>query len=66
MSDRSEQWLLEGNCDICRRKNYCKKACTKRKILLQYKMSKAVTEVLDRNTGGLYSKMMEGRVYGKY
>lgn len=23
----SEQWNLSGNCDLCRRKNYCRKRC---------------------------------------
>ena len=26
--NNSEQWKLEGNCDICRRNNYCSKPCT--------------------------------------
>ena len=26
--NNSEQWKLEGNCDICRRSNYCSKPCT--------------------------------------
>ena len=28
---KSEQWLLVGDCRKCRRKNYCKKPCTRRK-----------------------------------
>lgn len=24
----SDQWKLEGNCSICRRKNYCQRRCT--------------------------------------
>lgn len=24
----TEQWLAEGNCEICRRNKYCKKLCT--------------------------------------
>lgn len=27
MTDRSEQWKLNGQCSICRRKSYCKKQC---------------------------------------
>lgn len=23
----NEQWKSEGNCEICRRKSYCKKSC---------------------------------------
>ena len=27
-NNNSEQWKLDGNCDICRRNNYCSKPCT--------------------------------------
>ena len=26
-----EQWLSNGNCEECRRQNYCSKSCTARK-----------------------------------
>lgn len=26
-----EQWLLNGNCEECRKQNYCSKSCTARK-----------------------------------
>ena len=26
--NKSEQWKLDGNCNICRRNNYCSKPCT--------------------------------------
>ena len=29
--DQSEQWLLDGYCDECRRRNYCKRSCTRKK-----------------------------------
>lgn len=25
--DKSEQWLSDGKCDICRRVKYCNKSC---------------------------------------
>ena len=25
----NEQWKLSGNCEKCRRNNYCSKACTR-------------------------------------
>lgn len=31
MADRNEQWKLDGNCKLCRRKNYCKTQCSKSK-----------------------------------
>ena len=27
-NNNSEQWKLDGNCDICRRNKYCSKPCT--------------------------------------
>lgn len=27
----SEQWLLSGDCSVCRREKYCSKPCTKGK-----------------------------------
>jgi radical SAM protein with 4Fe4S-binding SPASM domain len=28
----SDQWLLEGKCELCRRKNYCSTKCKKARI----------------------------------
>lgn len=28
---KTDQWLLSGDCSICRRRNHCSKPCTKRK-----------------------------------
>ena len=41
--DKSEQWKLDGNCDICRRNKYCSKPCTlaKRKSNIELKKSVA-------------------------
>lgn len=25
----ADSWLTDGNCDVCRRKNYCGKGCTR-------------------------------------
>lgn len=30
-----EQWLLEGYCILCKRKNYCSTQCTPRKTKLK-------------------------------
>lgn len=27
----ADSWLIDGNCNNCRRKNYCSKPCTKAK-----------------------------------
>lgn len=30
-TDPSEQWLLQGYCEDCRRREYCKRPCTAKK-----------------------------------
>lgn len=27
-----EQWLLDGDCEICRRQKYCTKGCKKNRV----------------------------------
>lgn len=34
--NKSNQWELDGDCSLCRRKNYCSKDCSRRK---QFKKS---------------------------
>lgn len=57
--EESEQWKLAGNCEKCRRKNYCKTVCTKRKRRAQKLVQSLATEVMDTATCGAYSKSME-------
>ena len=48
MSDKSEQWLLDGNCNICRRKEYCSKPCKACKDRMTYEMRCAVSRAMFR------------------
>lgn len=51
--DKSEQWLLEGKCHICRRKEYCSKPCKACKIRRDYEMRCAFSRAMIRAlTGG--------------
>ncbi len=53
MADKSEQWLSDGKCHICRRKEYCSKPCKACKVRRDYElrcevsraMVKAMTEM---------------------
>lgn len=27
MDNNADRWLSDGNCELCRRKNYCSKPC---------------------------------------
>lgn len=61
--NKNEQWLLDGNCNICRRKNYCKKDCTKRARATAAWLRGAVKGVLDGVTGGAYSTILNNSRY---
>lgn len=28
----ADSWLIDGNCEVCRRKNYCKTECKKHRV----------------------------------
>lgn len=56
--DKSEQWNLDGDCSLCRRKNYCSKPCTRNKRETDIMMRSLVASKLNEATGGAYSEMM--------
>lgn len=37
-----EQWHLNGNCEKCRKQNYCSKPCTAKKRRENYMLKNAV------------------------
>lgn len=56
--DNSEQWMLNGNCELCRKRNYCSKECIKsktRRLALVYSW---IQKEIDEYTGGAYSGIM--------
>lgn len=55
----SEQWKLDGDCNLCRRKNYCSKPCTRCKRVFEASIQRAVVSALDKRTGGAFSLVME-------
>lgn len=64
--DKNEQWLLNGDCSICRRKNYCKKECTKYSRNRAAFIKSAIRSAVDEATGGTFSKILEnsnGRLF---
>lgn len=48
MTERTEQWLLDGKCSICRRKEYCSKPCKKCKSRREYEMWCVVSRIIVR------------------
>lgn len=52
--DKSEQWLLDGKCTMCRRKEYCSKPCKRCRSRHEYEMRCHVAQAMAREirTGG--------------
>lgn len=44
--DKNEQWKGEGNCDICRRKNYCRKLCKPAKLRQQAEIANVIANAM--------------------
>lgn len=42
----TEQWLSTGNCDLCRRKKYCKKPCKPSERRQQMRITGIVAEIM--------------------
>ena len=54
----ADSWLTDGNCDVCRRRNYCHTPCKRSKVRFQMQMMSQAVEVAhsfltkSSNTGG--------------
>lgn len=51
MPQESEQWLLDGDCKKCRRKQYCSKSCKAAKT----RQRAEIFQLMDDATGGMLS-----------
>ena len=60
--DKSEQWLLNGDCRICRRKNYCSKPCTRCKRETRAEIKRLVANAINEATGGVMSEYINKTV----
>lgn len=61
--NKSNQWELDGDCSLCRRRKYCSKPCTRCKRETQALIRGFVANALDERTGGAYSMIMENSRY---
>ena len=52
MKNEAEQWLSDGKCHICRRKEYCSKPCKACKDRNEYEIRCAVSRAMTRNILG--------------
>lgn len=59
----ADSWLTDGNCEECRRKNYCQKSCTKNKRRGNMIINNAVRKVLNERVGldKIEEALREGR-----
>ena len=62
MTDKTEQWNLDGDCDLCRRKKYCSKPCTKAKRQAHAETKRLVKQILNEATGGVLGDAMNKAV----
>ena len=44
MPDHSEQWLLDGLCNECRRQDYCTKPCKRNKVRIEREVNAYISE----------------------
>lgn len=45
-ADVNEQWLLDGDCRICRRKRYCTKGCKKNRVAKERLINAMITSAI--------------------
>ena len=51
----TEQWLLRGDCSVCRKRNYCSKPCRVRSNYEDAQFRKIMNSAMDEVTGGAFS-----------
>lgn len=54
----TDQWLLDGICNKCRRQSYCKKTCTRSARRREAMMYSFMEEKLNESTGGAFGRIM--------
>lgn len=60
MSDSNEQWLLDGICQECRRKDYCSKPCKRNKVRTE---SEIISYIRKRTgIGGVLEQLQKVRI----
>lgn len=44
MSESNERWLLDGDCEKCRRKLYCSNVCRAHKVAISNQVANLITD----------------------
>ena len=63
MVNENEQWLLNGECNKCRRQNYCSKPCTRNKRETEMFVKSLISSKLNEMTGGAFEEIMNSSPY---
>ena len=56
--ENSEQWRSGGNCNLCRRKNYCSNPCTLAKKRQKAMIRGLVADTINLATGGVMNEVI--------
>ena len=62
-NNKSNQWELEGKCNLCRKQNYCSKPCTRNKRATEAFVRGLITDKMDEMSGGAFSEIMRNATY---
>lgn len=60
----NEQWKLNGNCEKCRRNNYCSNPCTHRNRRIKAEFKGLVADTMNKMTGGVMREVIDKTVNG--
>lgn len=62
----NEQWKLNGNCEKCRRNNYCSTPCTHYNRRIRAEFKGLVADTMNKMTGGVMREAIDKTVIGNY
>ena len=57
--ENNEQWKSGGNCNLCRRKNYCSNHCTLAKRKQKAMIRGLVFDAMNQATGGAMKEIID-------
>lgn len=60
----NEQWKLNGNCEKCRRNNYCSTPCTHYNRRIRAEFKGLVADTMNKMTGGMMREVIDKTVNG--
>lgn len=60
----NEQWKLNGNCEKCRRSNYCLTPCTHHKRRIRAGFKGLVADTMNKMTDGVTREVIDKIVNG--